>query len=110
MGDDNVYVTTVDNRVIAFDRYNGRQVWVNEQLSRARLGAPLRLGPLVVVGTERGDLYWLSRASGALLEVTGVASSPLAPLRRVGRRAVAVLDRDGDLTVVRVAALRARKR
>ena len=108
--DDNVYVVTVDNRVIAFDRYSGSQLWVNEKLSRARLGAPLRLGPLVVVGTERGDLYWLSRASGALLEFTDVASSPLAPPQAAGRRGVALLDRDGGLSVVRVAGLRDRKR
>ena len=108
--EDNVYVVTVDNRVAAFDRYSGRELWVNERLSRARLGTPLRIGPLVVVGTERGDLYWLSRKSGALLEFTDVASSPLAPPRAAGARAVAVLDRDGDLTVVTVAGLRARKR
>ena len=108
--EDNVYVVTVDNRVAAFDRYSGRELWVNERLSQARLGAPLRLGPLVVVGTERGDLYWLSRKSGALLEFTDVASSSLAPPHAAGPRAVAVLDRDGDLTVIAVAGLRARKR
>ncbi len=108
--DDNVYVVTVDNRVAAYDRYSGRELWVNERLSRANLGAPLRLGPLVVVGTGRGDLYWLSRNSGALLEFTDVASSPLAPPRVAGRREVAVLDRDGDLTVVTVAGPRGRKR
>ena len=108
--EDNVYVVTVDNRVAAFDRYSGRELWVNEQLSRARLGAPLRLGPLVVVATERGDLYWLSRKSGALLDFTDVASAPLAPPQAAGARAVAVLDRDGDLTLVTVAGLRARAR
>lgn len=104
--DDHVYVVTVDNRVVAFDRFSGRELWSNGELLKSGLSAPLRIGSLVVVGSERGDLYWLSRKSGALLERTEVASSALAAPLAAGRRKVAVLDRGGDLSVVAVAGVR----
>jgi len=104
--DENVYVVTVDNRVVAFDRFSGRELWSNGELLKSGLSAPLRIGSLVVVGSERGDLYWLSRKSGALLDRTEVASSALAAPLAAGRRKVAVLDRDGDLSVVAVTGVR----
>ena len=103
---DNVYIVTVDNHVIAFDRFSGRELWTNSELLKSGLSAPLRIGGLVVVGSERGDLYWLSRKSGKLLERTDIASSSLVAPRAAGRRNVAVLDRGGDLSVVTVAGVR----
>lgn len=59
-----LFGTESNGRVIAWDRANGNPVWESERLLYRRLGAPLAVGRVVVVGDESGLLHVLSREDG----------------------------------------------
>ena len=104
-GDEAVFVTTADNRVVALNRLTGRESWANDSLQRTRLGEPVKQGPFVVVADAAGYLYWLSRKSGRILQRMRIASGSLPAFRTAGRNVI-VLDKDGDLSALRVDGYR----
>ena len=108
LGVDNqrVYVTTPDNHVIALDRDNGEQIWVNDLLLDTILTAPISTGPLVAVGSDRGDIYWLSSKSGQVMERTKVGSAAIASLVHLSKNSIVSFDKGGKVSAIRVIAYR----
>jgi outer membrane protein assembly factor BamB len=54
-----------NGRMVAWDRVSGNPVWQSERLLHRRLGAPLTVGRVVVVGDETGLVHLLSREDGS---------------------------------------------
>ena len=101
-----VYVTTPENHVLAHDRLSGERLWSNSRLLDTELSAPLSLSILVAVGSNRGDIYWLSRKSGKVLDMTDVGSSPIVSLVSVENGKLIAFDESGDLTALHVKGYR----
>ena len=101
-----VYVTTSDNQVLAHDRLNGALLWSNNRLLNTRLSAPMSVGAVVAVATDRGDIYWLSYKSGRVLDMTRVGSSPVVSLWSFANNKLIAFDESGDLTAFFVKGYR----
>lgn len=61
-----VFGVEFDGSVVAWRRNDGERAWGNSQLRFRKLGAPLLLGPALVIGDDAGRLHVLARADGAL--------------------------------------------
>ena len=90
---DTTEIFSVDNtgRVQAWDRYDGKNVWMSDRLRYRDLTAPLLLGRAVVVGDESGTLHLLSRQDGSplnrfQLNSSGISVAPVV----VGNTLIAV--------------------
>lgn len=90
---DTTEVFSVDNtgRMQAWDRYDGKNVWMSDRLRYRNLTAPLLLGRAVVVGDESGTLHLLSRQDGSplnrfQLNSSGISVAPVV----VGNTLIAV--------------------
>lgn len=64
----NVYVTDDKGRVWALDRGNGASVWRQDALSGLALTAPVLVGRYVAFGASDGNVYFLSRDTGDLVD------------------------------------------
>ncbi len=62
-----VYGAESNGVVMAWNRNNGSQLWSNDQLKYRKLSPPLVLGRSVIVGDSSGNLYFLSKTDGSLL-------------------------------------------
>ena len=63
----NVYVTDIDDRVVALDQRSGRIFWEQKELEGRHLTAPAVLGTALVVADVEGYVHWLSTDDGRLL-------------------------------------------
>jgi outer membrane assembly lipoprotein YfgL len=67
-GDDRlVFGVESDGRVMAWQRADGQIAWSSEILRYRGLSTPLAVGRSVVIGDASGQVHWLSRDDGALL-------------------------------------------
>ena len=101
-----VYATTPENQVVAHDRQTGERLWSNRRLLDTALSIPLSLGALIAVGSDRGDIYWLSRKDGEVLDMTDIGSSPIVSLMSFANRKLIAFDESGDLTALHVKGYR----
>ena len=106
VGRKGVYVTTPENQVLAHDRQTGEKLWSNSRLLDTELSAPLSVGALVAVGSDRGDIYWLSYKSGQVLDMTDIGSSPIVSLISFAKGELIAFDKSGDLTALHVKGYR----
>ena len=101
-----VYVTTPENHVLAHDRLSGERLWSNSRLLDTELSAPLSVGTWVAVGSDRGDIYWLSYKSGKVLDMTRVGSSPIVSLVSFANGKLIAFDKNGNLTALHARGYR----
>lgn len=77
-----VYGTESNGVLVAWSRSNGSQLWSNDQLKYRKLSPPLVLGRSVIVGDSSGNLYFLSKTDGSLLnriktDDSGILAQPV---------------------------------
>jgi len=106
VGRKGVYATTPDNQLVAHDRLSGKRLWSNNRLLDTALSAPLAVEPFVAVGSDRGDIYWLSSRDGRVLERRRVGGEAIAALIPSGRLKLIAFDKGGKLTALRVKGYR----
>ena len=106
VGRKGVYATTPDNQLVAHDRLSGKRLWSNNRLLDTALSAPLAVEPFVAVGSDRGDIYWLSSRDGRVLERCRVGGEAIAALIPSGRLKLIAFDKGGKLTALRVKGYR----
>ncbi len=106
VGRKGVYATTPENQVVAHDRQTGDRLWSNTRLLDTELSAPLSVGALVAVGSDRGDIYWLSHKSGEVLDMSDVGGSPIVSLVSFANGKLIAFDKSGDLTALHVKGYR----
>ncbi len=63
----NVYLTDVDDRVLALDQRSGQVFWEQKALEGRHLTAPAVLGTVLAVADVEGYVHWLSTDDGRLL-------------------------------------------
>ena len=67
-GDDRlVFGVESDGKVMAWQRADGQLAWSSELLRHRGLSTPLAVGRSVVIGDASGQVHWLSRDDGSLL-------------------------------------------
>ena len=101
-----VYATTPENQVVAHDRQTGERLWSNSRLLDTSLSVPSSVGALVAVGSDRGDIYWLSYKSGKVLDMTDIGGSPIVSLVSFANGKLIAFDESGDLTALHVKGYR----
>ena len=107
VGNRRVFIATADNRVVALSRKTGKQIWSNDSLQKEYLSAPAVIGPFVIVGSDHGHFYWLSKKSGKLLERTKLAADAPAEFFVNGKKLIA-FDQGGNVSAFRVTGYRKR--
>lgn len=63
----NVYLTDIDDRVLALDQRSGRVFWEQKALDGRHLTAPAVVGTALAVADVEGYVHWLSTDDGRLL-------------------------------------------
>ncbi|HEX5806950.1 MAG TPA: outer membrane protein assembly factor BamB [Macromonas sp.] len=94
--EDQMYGIEGNDRVVAWKRSSGEQVWSNEKFSYRGLTAPLAAGRSIAIGDAQGYVHLLSRTDGNLLNrlTTDGSAVVYAPVL-AGRTLVAVTREGG---------------
>ena len=81
----NIYVSTVEGKVVAVDEQSGKAVWTQDRLAYRGLSNPVVLGRYLVVGDAQGYLHIIEQTEGKIVgrvQTSGAVST----LRVVGDR------------------------
>lgn len=101
-GFDNVYLTTVDDSVLAFDQRNGADVWSQSNMERRQVSAPQSFGDYVVVGDFDGYLHAMSQVDGRFVGRYRVAWSAVSTQPIVVDEVLYVLSDNGKVTALEI--------
>jgi len=96
-----VFGVEFDSTVLAWRRSDGERAWSMNQLRYRRLGTPLLLGPVLVVGDDAGRLHFLSRTDGALQTRIETDGSPIIATPVMSGSTLVVVTRDGRVLGLR---------
>ncbi len=98
LGFTNVYVTTTEGDVIAYDRDSQREVWKQSDLSYRELTAPVAWGNYLAVGDLEGYVHILSQVDGSFVARIHPASEYIAVAPRVYGDKLIVTGSDGSIS------------
>jgi len=98
----NVYLISVDGKVIAYNGANGREVWRVETLLNRQLNAPLVIGSYLAFTDFEGYLHLLAQSDGRFVARKKVDSRGVGArlLQREGR--IYALGNGGNLAVLEI--------
>ncbi len=100
----NIYVTDINGSVFAIDRRNGVELWSQNALKQRVLTAPTVFKNAVVVADSFGVVHFLNASEGtyeARIELDNEPKKGFYSAPVVMGDALAVIDVDGELTVLR---------
>ena len=83
-----VYEVDAQGRIHAYNRNNGREAWVNDQLLYRQVSAPIRVGATLAVGDFEGVLTFLNPANGEIVARTTLSDAVRTPAAQFGYGAV----------------------
>lgn len=83
-----VYEVDAQGRIHAYNRNNGREAWVNDQLLYRQVSAPIRVGATLAVGDFEGVLTFLNPANGEIVASTTLSDAVRTPAAQFGYGAV----------------------
>lgn len=81
----NIYITTVDGKILAVDEQSGKNAWTQEALSYRGLSNPVVLGRYLIVGDASGYLHIIEQTEGKVIGRVKT-SGAISTLRVVGDR------------------------
>ncbi|TXJ08831.1 MAG: outer membrane protein assembly factor BamB [Acinetobacter sp.] len=61
-----VYVANANGHLVAYDLYNGRKLWENDELAYRTLSNPMIFGQVLVVGDYQGVLHVIDPTTGRI--------------------------------------------
>lgn len=97
-----LYLVDTEDRVVALRATGGQELWVNTDLRKRNLTAPLALGGVVAVADGEGYVHLLSAVDGKLVGRKKVDGDGISvPMASDGER-LFVQDNSTDLTAYRV--------
>jgi outer membrane protein assembly factor BamB len=99
-----VIVTDADSNVTAYDRYSGDTLWVQSELNRRYLTAPVVFGDYVVVADVYGYAFALSLQTGQLMGFHKVTASALRKAPLVDSEGVIIQTHAGRIFKIRPIA------
>ncbi len=65
--DKNLFVTDSSGHLWAFDLHSGLVLWRQNRLADRQITGPALVGNELVVGDDKGNLYWVSQSDGRLM-------------------------------------------
>lgn len=83
-----VYEVDAAGRIHAYNRGNGREAWVNDELLYRQVSAPIRVGATLAVGDFEGVLTFLNPANGEIVARTTLSDAVTTPAAQFGYGAV----------------------
>ena len=92
-----IYGAESDGKLIAWNAANGERAWLNESLRWRDFSGPLVLGRSMVVGDATGQVFWLARTDGALLDRMPTDDSGVAAAPVVAANTLVVVTRSGGV-------------
>lgn len=102
LGQNQLFIVDHRDRILALRTTGGQELWVNQQLRRRVLTAPLAIGELVAVADAGGYLHLLSAADGTLVGRRRVDRNGVTvPMASDGER-ILVQSNGGNLTAYRI--------
>ena len=97
-GDDGLLVgVEADGTLIAWKRPDGERAWTLEQLRYRNLTAPVVVGRSVVLGDDRGTLYFLSRNDGSAQTRISTDGSAIVAAPTLAGNTLIVVTRNGGV-------------
>lgn len=81
----NIYVSTVDGKILAIDEQSGKTVWTLDALAYRGLSNPVVVGRYLVVGDSKGYLHLIEQTEGKVVGRVKT-SGAVSTLRVVGDR------------------------
>ena len=82
------YEVDAQGRIHAYNRNNGREAWVNDQLLYRQVSALIRVGATLAVGDFEGVLTFLNPANGEIVARTTLSDAVRTPAAQFGYGAV----------------------
>ena len=102
VGRNQLFIVDDRDRILALRTTGGQELWVNQQLRRRGLTAPLAIGELVAVADSGGYLHLLSAVDGTLVGRRRVDRNGVTvPMASDGER-ILVQSNGGNLTAYRI--------
>jgi len=95
--EDQMYGIEGNDRVVAWKRASGEQVWTNEKFSYRGLTAPLAAGRSVAIGDAQGYVHLLSRTDGSLMNRLSTDGSAVVYAPVLAGRTLLAVTRDGGV-------------
>ncbi len=93
----NIYVSTVEGKILAVDEQSGKSVWTQDALSYRGLSNPVVLGRYLIVGDASGYLHIIEQTEGKVIGRVKT-SGAISTLRVVGDRLL-VNSANGSLSI-----------
>jgi outer membrane protein assembly factor BamB len=93
----NIYVSTVEGKILAIDEQSGKSAWTQDALSYRGLSNPVVLGRYLVVGDASGYLHIIEQTEGKIIGRVKT-SGAISTLRVVGDRLL-VNSANGTLSI-----------
>lgn len=95
--EDQMYGIEGNDRVVAWKRSSGEQVWTNEKFSYRGMTAPLAAGRSIAIGDAQGFVHLLSRTDGSLLNRLSTDGSAVVYAPVLAGRTLMVVTREGGV-------------
>jgi outer membrane protein assembly factor BamB len=93
----NIYVSTVEGKLLAIDEQSGKSAWTQDALSYRGLSNPVVLGRYLIVGDASGYLHIIEQTEGKIIGRVKT-SGAISTLRVVGDRLL-VNSANGTLSI-----------
>ncbi|MCP5161736.1 MAG: outer membrane protein assembly factor BamB [Hahellaceae bacterium] len=97
-----IYVSTSDGEVVAYNLTNGIEIWRQSNIKFRRLSAPKAWGSVVAVGDYEGYLHILSQIDGHFMARTDVDSDGIRAHMIVSDDLLYVYGNGGELAAFRI--------
>ncbi len=104
LGLSDVFVTTSDDHLIAFNQESGAQVWKSEEYQYRELTAPTPIGSALVVGDFEGFVHFISPTDGKTLARTKISKAAIKQAPIFANDMVYVIADNGQLMAYKIIA------
>ena len=102
LGLSDVFVTTSDDHLLAFNQESGAQVWKSEEYQYRELTAPTPIGPALVVGDFEGFVHFISPIDGKTLARTKFGKTAIKQAPIFANDMIYVIADNGQLMAYKI--------
>jgi outer membrane assembly lipoprotein YfgL len=92
-----VFGTESDGKIQAWRRSDGERLWTSERLKYRYLTSPTLIGRSIAIGDEAGNVHFVSRQDGSLLNRVATDGSPLHVTPVVNGQTLVVVTQKGGV-------------
>jgi outer membrane protein assembly factor BamB len=103
IGFGNVYVSTAEDVVVAYNQTTRTEVWRQENLKFRQLTAPKAFGSTLVVADFEGYVHFLSQIDGRFLERVHIDSDGVRAPMLIDGDMLFIFSNSGDLAAYKIA-------